>query len=293
MLRKISIAAVFVLFLVLSLMIPAFGGGWAVVTLDHLPEQVIADKPVSIDFMLRGHGVTPVTTDGLSIEAHHLESSERLSASAVSGDSEGHYTAVLTFPRAGAWEWGVSMGPYSFIQSMPTLDVLPAELASPADVRPSSASLIPALWTAAGVSLALAVGLLLRRKPIRWAAALAASALVAGSLGMAISAYPASGAFRNPEHNLPGPEYSMAVSGADLFVAKGCVICHTHGDIPAKYVDFQIGVGPNLTNYSAAPAFLELWLSDPAGVKPKTQMPNLELSEAEIGALISFLNSES
>jgi cytochrome c oxidase subunit II len=108
-----------------------------------------------------------------------------------------------------------------------------------------------------------------------------------------ISVSPASGTFLNPDTNPTGPEYSMVASGADLFVAKGCVICHSHGDIPAKYVDFQTGVGPNLTNYSAAPTFLELWLSDPAGIKPKTQMPNLELSEAEIGALITFLNAES
>jgi mono/diheme cytochrome c family protein len=293
MFLKIIIAAICALFIVLSLMIPAIGGGWAVVTLDRLPDQVIAGEPVSIGFMLRGHGVTPVTTDGLSIEANHLESGERFSVSAVSGDSEGHYTAVLTFPRSGVWEWGVSMGPYSFTQSMPTLEVLSAELASPVDGRPSSAGFIPALWIAAGVSMALAVGLLLRRKPARWAAALAITALTAVSLGMAISASPASSTFRNPERNPPGPDVSSAASGADLFVAKGCVICHTHGDIPAKYVDFQTGVGPNLTNYSAAPAFLELWLSDPAGVKPQTQMPNLDLSEAEIGALISFLNAES
>jgi mono/diheme cytochrome c family protein len=243
--------------------------------------------------MLRGHGVTPVTTGGLSIEANHLESGESLSVSAVSGDSEGHYTAVLTFPRPGTWEWGVSIGPYSFTQSMPTLEVLSAELASSIDGKPSSASLIPALWIAAGVSMALAVGLLLTRKPARWAGALAVTALAAVILGMAISASPASSTFPNPEPNQTGPEFSSAASGADLFVSKGCVICHTHGDIPAKYVDFQTGVGPNLTSYSAAPAFLELWLSDPAGVKPKTQMPNLELSEAEIDALISFLNAES
>jgi mono/diheme cytochrome c family protein len=293
MFLKIIMAAICALLIVLSLMIPAFGGGWAVVTLDRLPDQVIAGEPVSISFMLRGHGVTPVTTGGLSIEANHLESGERLSVSAVSGDSEGHYTAVLTFPRPGTWEWGVSIGPYSFTQSMPTLEVLSAELASSIDGKPSSASLIPALWIAAGVSMALAVGLLLTRKPARWAGALAVTALAAVILGMAISASPASSTFPNPEPNQTGPEFSSAASGADLFVSKGCVICHTHGDIPAKYVDFQTGVGPNLTSYSAAPAFLELWLSDPAGVKPKTQMPNLELSEAEIDALISFLNAES
>jgi hypothetical protein len=293
MLRKIITAAVFALFIILFLMIPAIGGGWAVVTLDRLPDQVMAGEPVSIGFMIRAHGVTPVNTDGLSIEANHLESGERLSVSAVSGDSEGHYTAVLTFPRSGTWEWGISMGPYSFTQSMPTLEVLSAELTSPVDGRPSSAGFIPALWTAAGVIMALAVGLLLRRKPARWAAALAVTALAAVSLGMVISVSPASGIFRNPERNLTDPQVSSAASGADLFVAKGCVICHRHGDIPAKYVDFQTGAGPDLTSYSAAPAFLELWLSDPARVKPKTQMPNLELSEAEIDALISFLNAES
>ena len=38
-------------------------GGWAVVTVDDLPEYLVAGKPVTLSFVVRQHGVTPL--DGL------------------------------------------------------------------------------------------------------------------------------------------------------------------------------------------------------------------------------------
>ncbi len=48
---------------------------------------------------------------------------------------------------------------------------------------------------------------------------------------------------------------------------------------------------PNLTSYANDPDFLRRWLRDPAAVKPRTTMPNLDLSDAELADLIAFLNA--
>jgi cytochrome c1 len=47
-----------------------------------------------------------------------------------------------------------------------------------------------------------------------------------------------------------------------------------------------------LSNFSASPEALRLRLKDPASVKSDTWMPNLNLSDAEIEALIAFINSK-
>ncbi len=48
-------------------------------------------------------------------------------------------------------------------------------------------------------------------------------------------------------------------------------------------------IGPNLTSYQPEPVFTQRWLRDPQAVRPDTRMPDLELSDAEIEALITFL----
>ncbi len=79
--------------------------------------------------------------------------------------------------------------------------------------------------------------------------------------------------------------------GHRLFIAKGCVICHYHGDT-YKDREFGVDIGPNLTDFTASPEYLRIWLNDPASVKPQTMMPTLKLSDAEIEALIAFINSD-
>jgi cytochrome c2 len=48
---------------------------------------------------------------------------------------------------------------------------------------------------------------------------------------------------------------------------------------------------PNLSNFSASPEILFIRLKDPAAAKSDTKMPDLGLKEAEIEALIAFINS--
>ena len=86
--------------------------------------------------------------------------------------------------------------------------------------------------------------------------------------------------------------------GAALFVSKGCSGCHVHSDNPYAVPEDSYGyigayqTGPDLSEFTSSSEYLQLWLSDPLAVKPDTGMPDLDLSDEEVQALISFLNAD-
>ena len=82
----------------------------------------------------------------------------------------------------------------------------------------------------------------------------------------------------------PVPSEELIPQGAALFESKGCVACHgPHGK--------GTGIAPSLKGVTTRYGLdrLNLWLKDPAAVKPGTAMPNLRLSKAEIEALVAYL----
>jgi cytochrome c2 len=79
----------------------------------------------------------------------------------------------------------------------------------------------------------------------------------------------------------------LASEGAALFQAKGCPTCHQHDAVSNP--DFSTQIGPDLTNYEPDPDFVRAWLRNPPAIRPTTAMPNLNLSEEEIEALVAFL----
>jgi cytochrome c oxidase subunit 2 len=87
---------------------------------------------------------------------------------------------------------------------------------------------------------------------------------------------------------------SLEQQGHDLFMAKGCIVCHRNDRVfkplPGSMEFSDI---PNLTTIKIDAAYLRRWLHDPAAMKPGTQMPNLNLSDREIEALTAFLVSNS
>lgn len=93
---------------------------------------------------------------------------------------------------------------------------------------------------------------------------------------------------------LPGPQASgaAAADGRAIFAGKGCAVCHRHAEVAGsgKFGDAYSADGPpDLTMRPLDAAFLRRWLKDPAAVRPETSMPNLNLSETEIDALVAFL----
>ncbi len=86
-------------------------------------------------------------------------------------------------------------------------------------------------------------------------------------------------------------------AGKALFVSKGCVACHT-----VQGFSEAVGeLGPELTHQAENPQIagilpntrenLKKWLKDPPAVKPETIMPNQNLTDSEINALVAFLET--
>ena len=86
-------------------------------------------------------------------------------------------------------------------------------------------------------------------------------------------------------------EEALIERGAALFVGKGCVVCHRHSAI-AVAPWASINAGPNLSDFSADADYLSAWLADPSAVRDSAVMPDLDLTDAEIEALVAFLNAE-
>lgn len=105
-----------------------------------------------------------------------------------------------------------------------------------------------------------------------------------------------------PAEGEPGAE------GAQLFIDKGCIQCHTvraEGEGAPNPVPEDAFNGPDLTHFASRNVFagallpeegethdegLKRWLENPPEVKPGSFMPDLGLTEAEIDALIVWLD---
>jgi hypothetical protein len=87
---------------------------------------------------------------------------------------------------------------------------------------------------------------------------------------------------------------SQVEYGRQLFIAKGCITCHYNSKAGSSSEYWTIETGaPNLSTFSANPEIIFMRLKDPASVKSDTQMPQLNLKEWEIEALVAFINSDS
>jgi hypothetical protein len=86
---------------------------------------------------------------------------------------------------------------------------------------------------------------------------------------------------------------SQVEFGRQLFIAKGCITCHTNSRASrsTEYMTIEMGA-PNLSIYSANPEVIFMRLKDPSSVKSDTQMPELGLKKTEIEALVAFINSK-
>jgi mono/diheme cytochrome c family protein len=205
-----------VLALLTLLMLPL--GGWAVITVEDLPDQIAVGQPVTLDFTVRQHGHTLLSNLNPRVTA--VAGQDQVSAAVQPGPSAGRYQASLTLPHAGAWTVTVYSG---FGNNNVTLLPIPA-------VNPGRAA----------------------------------------------------------------PEIAAAERGRRLFVAKGCITCHVHPEVPASGV---VTVGPDLTGRRFTGDYLQRFLADPDIATTRGAggfaMPNLNLAPREIAALAAFINGET
>jgi len=99
---------------------PGGGGGWATVTLDPGASAPTAGKATTVGFTLLQRGETPISQGTVIVEATGPDG-QLLSFPARSEGKIGHWVAEMNLPRAGAWEWAVTMP-----DELPVLTHLPA-----------------------------------------------------------------------------------------------------------------------------------------------------------------------
>jgi mono/diheme cytochrome c family protein len=132
--------------LVLLPAIPALIGGWAVTTVEHLPDYAVAGKPLTLTFTVRQHGLKPL--DGLRPRVEVLGGEPRSYAAVSAGAFSGRYSAAITLPRAGEWIITIHSGfGTSRTTLMPLTAIAPG---SPAPPSPSEAEQGRRLFAAKG-----------------------------------------------------------------------------------------------------------------------------------------------
>jgi mono/diheme cytochrome c family protein len=82
-------------------------GGWAVTTVDHLPDYVEAGQPFTLSYIVRQHGEEPLTS--LKGELEAVSGRTRVTAKAVDTRG-GRYSVTMGLPHAGEWNLVIKPG---------------------------------------------------------------------------------------------------------------------------------------------------------------------------------------
>ena len=96
--------------LVPGVLVPALmghAGGWAVITIDDLPDYAIAGKPLTLTYTVRQHGRNLLSDLRGSIEA---STGRQSTTGSVTSGAPGRYTARITLPDTGNWSITVRSG---------------------------------------------------------------------------------------------------------------------------------------------------------------------------------------
>ena len=297
MFSRLRLAIFLTLLMMVVAVFPVFAGGWAVITLDELTSGVVAGEPFTIGFTVLQHGRTPMTDLEPTVTAQ-LANGEKLTFFATPEGKPGYYTATLTLPESGDWEWSIQA--FTMDQKMPMLNIATssnATLTQPVvKNEPATLSMSPLLVV--GI-FALATGfaglVVAVRHKSRFTLGLTVVCLLIGVASLiAESASPVEVEAQASSDSLNVASISQVELGQQLFVAKGCITCHANTRVPdyQDYWTIEYENATNLSNFSAHPDVLRMRLKDPTSVKSDTKMPNLDLTEVEIEALVAFINSK-
>lgn len=129
MFRRTNITAF--AFVALPIAVAAFGG-WAVVTVDSLPEYAVAGTPTTLSFTVRQHGMTPLFDLRPSVVARNGSTVVEAKTGIA---PNGHYSATMTLPRDGAWTIDIRSG---FMNSTRSTSLMPLQIIADGAAAPPS-----------------------------------------------------------------------------------------------------------------------------------------------------------
>lgn len=108
--RRTILGLVGALALLVALAAPVSAGGWAVTTFSDVPSEFQAGTVYRLDYSIRQHGQSLVDVEDTSIRIWNPETGEEHLFAGQSTGETGYYTAEVTFPSAGEWQWEVIQG---------------------------------------------------------------------------------------------------------------------------------------------------------------------------------------
>ena len=85
-------------------------GGWAIVTIDDLPDYVVAGQQIQLSFVVRQHGMRPIPGLEPVVGAKLGTTDISLHAKQTDLADSGRYVATLILPRAGEWAVTIQSG---------------------------------------------------------------------------------------------------------------------------------------------------------------------------------------
>jgi mono/diheme cytochrome c family protein len=114
-------------------------GGWAVVTVETLPDAIVAGEATPLTFVVRQHGSRPL--DGLQPIVQAVLGATTVVADASSSGAPGRYTALLTLPRSGSWTITIGSGfGASRLTLLPIRAVAPGARATEGTANPQASA---------------------------------------------------------------------------------------------------------------------------------------------------------
>ena len=113
--NKIARSLAIVLMLLLMTTLTATAGGWAVITLDALPDQIVAGQSFTIGFTVRQHGRTLRDDLAPILRFDRSDAKDSLDFTAKREGDSGHYVASVTLPNDGQWSWKVDIEQFGMV----------------------------------------------------------------------------------------------------------------------------------------------------------------------------------
>jgi len=92
----------------LTTLAATYVGGWAVITVEDLPNEIVVGRPVTLTYSVRQHGRSLLS--GLRGRLEATGAGQTIREAAAPGLDAGRYTVTFTPPRPGTWTITISSG---------------------------------------------------------------------------------------------------------------------------------------------------------------------------------------
>jgi len=80
---------------------PASFGGWATISIEKVPDKVVTGQPLDLVFVVKQHGVTPLSGLKPTLEVKGAGTVARVDA--APGKEKGQYKATVVLAQAGSY----------------------------------------------------------------------------------------------------------------------------------------------------------------------------------------------